>query len=308
MNHLLQHASIIVVARHGERLDYYTRDNPKYDDDDDDVTGARRNNWVANAERPFDPPLTDHGKEQAKTLGHHLHTELSKLHLPQISEIYTSPLLRCRQTACGVRTGLLGSTTIGMDDTTDNTVPVRVEPGLVESINESWYRSWALPGSDGTWGYYVNDTPAYDVETIHPMAKQPVQDLLVEWKSDTEIDQTYVSKTSIAEPYTFYPACLESSTAQRQRMKEVVTQVHQPGKTIMLVSHGGPVTHLFEELMGQNWYRHGEATYCSYSIYRRVPSEEGTGSDDTWEAIQINQSKHLHELLVAHRYLSDSDP
>ena len=291
MNHLLQKASVIVVARHGERLDYFTRDNPNYE--------TNEINWVATAARPFDPPLTDHGKEQARTLGSHLNAELSKLSLPGISEIYTSPLLRCRQTACGVRSGL-GST--GHEE---HSIPVRVEPGLVESINESWYRSWALPGSDGTWGYYVNDEPGYDIETIHPMAKQPVQALLEEWKSDVEIEQSYTSKTSIAAPYTFYPACLESSAAQRQRMKDVVTQVQAPGKTIMLVSHGGPVTHLFEELMGQNWYIHGEATYCSYSIYKRIPSQNG---NDVWEAVQINQSKHLHEMLVAHRYVSDGDP
>ena len=290
MNHVLQKVSIIVVARHGERLDYVTRDNPNFD--------TNEVNWVATAKRPFDPPLTDHGKEQAKTLGRHLSKELSKLKLPDVSEIYTSPLLRCRQTACGVRSGL------GSSDF-EHTIPVRVEPGLVESINASWYRSWALPGSDGTWGYCINDEAAYDVKTIHPMAKQPVQELLDEWKSDAEIDQSYEAKTSIAEPYTFHPLCLESSAAQRQRMKEVVTQVQEPGKTIMLVSHGGPVTHLFEELMDKNWYVHGEATYCSYSIYKRIPSETGR---DMWEAIQINQSKHLHEMLVGHRYINDGDP
>jgi broad specificity phosphatase PhoE len=291
MNHLLPKASVIVVARHGERLDYFTRDNPNYK--------PNEINWVATAERPFDPPLTDHGKEQAKTLGRHLTTELSKLNLPSVSEIYTSPLLRCRQTACSVRSEL------GSTSNEASVIPVRVEPGLVESINECWYRSWALPGSDGTWGYCIDDKAAYDVKTIHPMAKQPVQELLEEWKSDVEIDQSYTPKTSITAPYTFDPPCLESSAAQRQRMKEVVTQVHEPGQTIMLVSHGGPVTHLFEELMGQSWLFHGEATYCSYSIYKRIPSEKGV---DTWEAIQINQSKHLHEMLVAHRYISDGDP
>jgi broad specificity phosphatase PhoE len=290
MNHLLQNASVIVVGRHGERLDYFMRDNPN--------VSTNEINWVATAERPFDPPLTDHGREQAKALGLHLNTELSRLNLPGISEIYTSPLLRCRQTACGVRSGLGSNCT----NECDSGVPVRVEPGLVESINESWYRSWALPGSDGTWGY---GEEAYDVKTIHSMAKQPVQELLEEWKSDAEIDQSYIPKTSITAPYTFYPPRLESSAAQRQRMKEVVTQVQQQGRTVMLVSHGGPVTHLFEELMGQHWCIHGEATYCSYSIYKKITSETG---NDTWEAIQINQSKHLHEKLVGHNYICDADP
>ena len=286
MNHLLQEASVIVVARHGERLDYFTRDNPNFE--------SNEINWVATAERPFDPPLTDHGKEQAQTLGRHLSSELSKLSLPDISKIYTSPLLRCRQTACGVRTGL------GSTSNEQCTTPVRVEPGLVEGVEASWYRSWALPGSDGTWGYCINDEAMYDVETIHPMAKQPVQELLGEWKSDADIDQSYVPKTSIIAPYTLYPPFLESSAAQRQRMNDVVTQVQEPGRTIMLVSHNAPVSHLFEELMGQDWRVHGIATFCCYSIYKRIPSET---ENDTWEAIQINQSEYLNEM----RYISNRD-
>jgi broad specificity phosphatase PhoE len=288
MSTIDHNVSVIVVARHGERLDYYIRDNPNVSNN---VT-----NWVANAERPFDPPLTDHGKEQAKKLGQHLSNELLQLGFPSISEIYTSPLLRCRQTSFAARSGL------GNDE---GTIPVRVEEALVESINEHWYRSWALPGADGTWGYCIDDKDSYDVETIHPLAKQPVQTLLDEWISDDQIDKSYTSKTSIMEPYCFHPPHLESSAEQRKRMKGVVSSVHKPGTTVMLVSHGGPVTHLFEELVGESWHIHGEATYCSYSIYKKTKSETG---DDTWESVQINQSKHLKEMLVGHQYITDDDP
>lgn len=288
MSNVQDNVSVVVVARHGERLDYYYHYNT-----DESMNGF---NWLATAERPFDPPLTDHGKEQAKTLGRHLTSELLQLGLPSISEIYTSPLLRCRQTACGARSGLGGD---------ENAIPVRVEPALVESINECWYRSWALPGSDGSWGYLVNGEDYYDVNTIHPLAKQPVQTLLEEWTSDEHIDKSYTSKTSISEPYCFYPRHLETSAQQRQRMKEVVSSVHQAGKTVLLVSHGGPVTHLFEELVGRNWHFFGEAGYCSYSIYKKTSSQSGS---DKWEPVQINQSKHLEEKLVGPQYVTDGDP
>jgi broad specificity phosphatase PhoE len=280
MSSIPDNVSVIVVARHGERLDYYINNNPDYKTEETD--------WIATAERPFDPPLTNYGKEQARALGYHLRDELVKLGFPSISEIYTSPLLRCRQTSWYVRMGL------GIKQS-EPLIPVRVEYGLMESINDSWYRSWALPGSDGTWGYFVNDDPSYDVETIHPMAKQPVQELLKDWKKDHLIDRNYVSKTSIEAPYRFYPACLETSEQQRRRMKEVFSQVQKPGKTVMMVSHGGPVSHLFEELRGDDWEHHGEATYCSYSIYKRIATEKGT---DTIEAVQINQSDHIDNALV----------
>jgi broad specificity phosphatase PhoE len=275
-------SSVIVVARHGERLDYYVRDYPDF--------AKGETNWVATAPRPFDPPLTSHGQKQAVKLGQHLVSELSKLGLPRISEIYTSPLLRCRQTAGGARDGLVEDA---------QTIPVRVEPGLMESINEYWYRSWALPGSDGSWGYGIDDDMAYDVETVHALAKQPVQTLLEEWKSDQRLDHSHITKTSIVEPYCFYPPHLETSSQQADRLKQVVSSTSQPGKTVLLVSHGGPVTHLYEMLTGNNWYVHGEATYCSYSIYKK----KRTGTDYTWEPIQANQSNYLKETHRGGEYI-----
>jgi broad specificity phosphatase PhoE len=277
--------SVIVVARHGERLDYYIRDNP-------DVASGETN-WVASASRPFDPPLTRHGQEQAQKLGRHLAAELDKLELPQISEIYTSPLLRCRETAYGARSGLISE---------ESMLPVRVEPGLVESINEQWYRSWALPGSDGTWGFRIGGSKAYDPDSVHEMAKQPVQALLEEWKSDARLDLSYKPKTAVLEPYCFDPPLFESNLQQRIRMKEVVTSLSQPGKTVILISHGGPVTHLYEELTGNFWFEHGDSKYCCYSVYKR------DNTKDSWKPLQVNQSQYLNEQMHGDQYINDDDP
>ena len=287
MNGSSDTVSVIVVARHGERLDYYIRDNP------DAASG--NTNWVATASRPFDPPLTMHGREQAVKLGRHLAAELEKLNLPQISEIYSSPLLRCRETAIGARSGLVSEV---------ESLPIRVEPGLVESINEPWYRSWALPGSDGTWGFYIDDKKAYDPEMIHSLAKQPVQALLEEWKSDDRLDLAYVPKTSVLKPYCFNPPLFETNIQQRSRMKDVVAAVSETrGKSVLLVSHGGPVTHLYEELTGNFWFVHGESKYCCYSIYINTSAD----TENSWKPLQVNQSEYLNEKMHGDQYIDD-DP
>ena len=266
--------TVIVVARHGERKDYVIRDSGQ--------------NWVASAERPFDPPLTEHGLEQAAKLGRHLTQELEKLNLPPLSKIYTSPFLRCRQTAIGAR------------DVLKNNVPVRVELGLAESLNDKWYRSWALPGSDGTWGFSEGlPSHMYNKTNLHPASTKPVQELLVDWKTDTALDLQYEMRTTIDTPYCFAnPAVLETRQEQRSRMKQAVNIISECGTTTMLVSHGGPVTHLYEELTGNSWTKHGESTYCCYSIYEK--------KDDRWETLQVNQSNFLHEVLHGDRYVDDS--
>jgi broad specificity phosphatase PhoE len=281
--------SVIVVARHGERLDYYVRDNP-------DVASGQTN-WVASASRPFDPPLTIRGHEQALKLGQHLVAKLEKLELPQISEIYSSPLLRCRETAYAARSGWVSD---------ESMVPVRVEPGLVESLNEQWYRSWALPGSDGTWGFRIDTDNGFDSELIHPLSKQPVQALLEEWKSDARLDHTYIPKTSVSEPYCFYPSLFETNLQQRNRMKEVVASLSQPGKTVMLVSHGGPATHLYAELTKNCWFVHGKSKYCCYSIYKKDDAD----GDGAWKPLEVNQSQFLdeHEQMDEHQYINENDP
>jgi len=78
----------VVVARHGERLDYVSRD-----------LETSSKNWLANSAKPYDPPLTQHGIEQGEKLGRHLSKELEQLGIPAISSVYTSPFLRCRQTS-----------------------------------------------------------------------------------------------------------------------------------------------------------------------------------------------------------------
>ena len=343
MEQLTTTTTTVIVARHGERLDYVTRD-----------AGG---NWVA-AEikmaaannqkplqedghngrgRPFDSPLTQHGQEQAFKLGQQLARETQRLQIAPISYIYSSPFLRCLQTAVSIQGA--AAATAAATEPPMNIPPVRVELGLAESINENWYRSWSLPGANGTWGYCPPDVPTkkqhvIDPETLHPAAKQPIQTLL-DWKralqdnnstdnnskiiSTESLDMTYTSQTTIDTPYTFHPRRLESRRDQQQRMLQVVEIVSQehPGQTVVLVSHGGPVTHLYEELTQNPWHVHGESTYCCYSIYQKKMLSTTMAMTTTataqqqqqplmqWEPVVVNESKFLHEKLVAERHVSD---
>jgi hypothetical protein len=46
---------------------------------------------------------------------------------------------------------------------------------------------------------------------------------------------------------------------------------------------GGPVTHLYESLTGNNWNVHGESKYCCFSIYENV------GGDGNWKPLVVNE-------------------
>jgi broad specificity phosphatase PhoE len=210
----------VVVVRHGERLDYVMRNAGE--------------NWVATSEQPWNPPLTDNGKEQAKTLGLALPGILQELNLPPIVAIYSSPLLRCRQTGVGLATS-------------NDDLKVCVELGLVESLNENFFRSWAVAGTDGTWGYKKKEQPVLDPETLHPLSKVPVQQSILNWKdANTDaatlgrVDQDFVSTTSIETPYSLHPPNFESFRMQRTRMADTMKQLAKlhVNETIVLVSHG----------------------------------------------------------------------
>mmetsp|Transcript_50051 Transcript_50051/g.121266 ORF Transcript_50051/g.121266 Transcript_50051/m.121266 type:complete len:759 (+) Transcript_50051:57-2333(+) len=300
----------VVVVRHGERLDYVVRDK------------GQGGNWIeSHQDAPWDPPLTSHGHQQATQLGKSLHSILKPLSIPteaskNITSVYSSPFLRCRQTSAGIIQGLSSSGAVAnTEDAGEDDKPppppspilpskydlehlkVKVEYGLSESLNESWYRSWSIAGTDGTWAYRKKDLPNPELETLHPAAQSAVQPLLLDWKNktnnngqqrdtnDMEIDddnegdaslQSYMdldheSITTIDVPYSYATKTFESFKTQRRRMHDTMNTLakHHPGETIILVSHGGPVTHLYESLTGNHWDTHGEPKYCCYSIYQQ---------------------------------------
>jgi broad specificity phosphatase PhoE len=215
----------VVVIRHGERLDYVMRDDGR--------------NWIPTSDRPWDPPLTQRGHEQAYALGQALPKILEDLKLPPIAAIYSSPFWRCRQTAAGLLLG--GGQHVDCRR-------VQVELGLAESMNENWYRSWAVPGTDGTWGYRKQVIPLkeFDASTLHPAAKDSVANIL-DWRLapvddalTAYMDFDHVSKSNIDMLYSMDPPVFESYNMQRRRMHgtlELLSSDHDDS-SIVLVSHG----------------------------------------------------------------------
>lgn len=87
------------IARHANRLDFVNPD------------------WFLTAQRPYDPPLSPDGEEQAKALA-------KRLAGVSIAHIFASPFLRTVQTAHAVAEVL--------------DLPVKVESGLSEWLNPEW--------------------------------------------------------------------------------------------------------------------------------------------------------------------------
>ena len=314
------------MARHGARWDYLQRD------------AGKGREYISNAARPFDPPLSPQGLKQASRLGSHLSEKLASMKLPPIVACYASPFLRCRQTACQAVEALNSIADDAANASTEQkaTKPltVKIELGLTESLNESWYRSWALPGADSTWGFVSYDDKTthkrrrhlqeFAAEELHPLSKVPAQELL-DWqdvmthtlheedKLSNELlerlqDMTYKSRTTIAPPFALHPKVLvESKNEQMERMHEVVqvaaeqavneSATDSEGQTILLVSHGGPVTHLYTKLTGNNWSMHGDSKYCCYSIYEMCHDDgDNTNGQKKWKPLVVNQSKYLDDL------------
>jgi broad specificity phosphatase PhoE len=90
------------IARHGSRLDFVDPD------------------WHKDAPRPYDPPLSADGFPQAEQVA-------SRLKGEGISGIFSSPFLRCIQTAAVIAARLR--------------LPVRIEQGLSEWLNPEWFPS-----------------------------------------------------------------------------------------------------------------------------------------------------------------------
>lgn len=292
---------------------------------------------------------------------------------PPVDVVYSSPFSRCCQTAAGAVVGMQESAGRGddakvkeecdgddsnrtcspRDDGTDRIHKIKVEHGLSESLCEKWYRSWCLPGSDGTWGWpgAGSDIASFDgrkrddkpmaseleqheslwkvnEETMHPSAKVPARQLLatpdevvgflrredelrpVETEKEDEsrdkmdqnigqgskahdlIDLTYrQSLCPIETPYRW--SNFESRKLVRTRLDGFIRDLieRHPNETILLVSHGGPTTFLFEQLTGRPWTDHGVATYASVSVYRH---------DGSWDS-----GKKMECLVMNDKSCSD---
>ena len=115
----------IFIMRHGERLDRYLE--------------SRGQDWISTAERPLDPPLSDHGILQAQEVGRQLKN-------CGIEKIISSPLIRTVMTADIV------AEILGFEKET-----ICIEPGLVEEAKS--FRGKDTSEPQPTWNPLILSYP-----------------------------------------------------------------------------------------------------------------------------------------------------
>lgn len=269
-------SSAVFVSRHGERLDYKCL--------------ARGELWQATATRPWDTPLTDAGHMQGEAMGRACNEHVTRHNVQPVRRIFTSPLLRCAETAAAAATQLGIST-------------ISVEPALAETMCESWYRSWGVPGADSTWGGPKDGSfplgSVVDDEALHPGCLRSAQEIHnTPEVIAQELKQRYPAVTIDLGYAAFAPdtgsqyrwGSFEEEEAQAERMGGFVKAIsaQSEGETVLCVSHGGPCIGLYNHLLqctsGPN---------CGFTgLYLYKTSEE------RWEALLAGDQSHLQKLKI----------
>jgi len=216
----------LVVLRHGERTDYVEP------------------SWVSSAQRPWDPPLTDTGREQAWLAGAAIRTHLLKLGLPPVTRGFTSPLIRCAETAT-IAVGALGSSFL-----------CGVEPSLSEITDRSWYHSWGVPGANSVWGGPAHCRVGTEVprDKLHPAVFQPAGKLFLRRHEFPENISGKLSREySPYLPASDFNACWDSPETETEVFSRVSRFAEScisnfSRETTLLCTHGGPATFLYEGL------------------------------------------------------------
>lgn len=275
---------ILIIARHGARLDYEARD-----------AGW---NWTQSSDRPHDPPLSETGHTQARALGDKIDMLLKEQNLKdvRVRYVYSSPLLRCCQTASGAMSRLKEIYELQkghnlnvaeeeeIDACLDGLSRLRVEHGLMESVSLSWYSSWCLPQSDSTWGFHQKIAgwnedsvqEAVSKNIVHNLALCEVSETLL--SPEALIKQNGMRSLSIetdheqvfdlnSKSYTW--GSFESRHDNNERMKRIAQELlsRHPHECILLISHGGPTTHMYEALTQSSFDSVPLCRYTGTSIY-----------------------------------------
>ena len=153
--------------------------------------------WRRTAERPYDTPLHESGFEQAEKMGAFLKDK-------GIKHIFASPLLRAIQTAHTIAQHL--------------SLPVKLEPALVEHLKRNWF-----PDS-GPNGPRV--MPLDEVVTDYPL-----------------VDEEYKSQTVLR-----FPESRQHVIDRTKRICEMLISKYD--SHLLLVGHGRSVQHSVQFFVG----------------------------------------------------------
>ena len=265
----------VFVARHGEREDY--------------AWHKRGENWQATAARPWDSPLTPAGHLQARAMGAAAAAHAERLGLAPICHIACSPLLRCVETAAAA------ATATGVER-------VVVESRLSETMCEAWYRSWAVPGADSTWGgpaAYRKGVAVAEAD-LHPAARAAAAAThataaeLAALRATASLSDLGAGVPAVdgdaRATFDYRWGHFETDAAQTERMVAVLEARTARGGSALLVSHGGPTGALYRSLTG----RRTDCGYCGLFCYVR-------NADGSWDAPVAGDHGHLDAVPGADR-------
>eukprot|EP01063_Lacrimia_lanifica_P005484 TRINITY_DN13259_c0_g1_i1.p1 TRINITY_DN13259_c0_g1~~TRINITY_DN13259_c0_g1_i1.p1 ORF type:complete len:263 (+),score=56.92 TRINITY_DN13259_c0_g1_i1:31-819(+) len=259
----------VLVARHGERADY--------------VDGAGFFATAHGKERPWDPPLTEVGREQGLRLGARIRDELAARGLPPLTKVYTSPFIRTVETADAV------CEAVGLDT-------LRVENGLVEALVEPWFRSWGTPGCTGHWG--GDPARAYHRfadDDVHPLAHTDPSRWLLSHRELHErvtarVCCEYSSHTPVVDR-KFNWASPEPWRGMQQRCDATVRAVAaaHPEESALFITHGGPAASLDATLA----HAPDDDHLYSYTALFGYAPKHGAPTAHPWDCFVRGCSKHL---------------
>eukprot|EP00747_Dinoflagellata_sp_TGD_P191316 gnl/TRDRNA2_/TRDRNA2_54518_c0_seq1.p1 gnl/TRDRNA2_/TRDRNA2_54518_c0~~gnl/TRDRNA2_/TRDRNA2_54518_c0_seq1.p1 ORF type:complete len:886 (+),score=177.39 gnl/TRDRNA2_/TRDRNA2_54518_c0_seq1:102-2759(+) len=249
-------ATTVILARHGERLD----------DAEQMHTGRP---WVPTAERPWDPSLTPLGRLQAHRLGLKVLHSCSRLGVAPPSAVFSSPYERCFDTAaCAAQAAGVSS--------------ISVEPSLSEGLSEEFWRSWAVPGADGTWGGPDGCSMGKRVNRrdLRPEACGRLAEMVPVGRLERCIGHVLAPLDSEYTPFLPFEDIkhtwgnFESEEQLRARMRNFFDHVAEKyaGQTVMLVSHNGPTMALFRSVM-PDVVPAPPCDYCACFVLRKKDSQ-----------------------------------
>ena len=201
----------VILCRHAEREAFFR-------------TGGYDPESVGNQDRVWDDGLTEMGKDQARAVGASLNHQAKT----RISEIRTSPFLRCVQTAVQIAVAL------------DPVPEITIDPSWCEFLKHAWFGS--VPFDD----IYMNAADL-SVAAGHPLkaAQTPLLPALTDYEPDEETRPKALAKA----------------------LRRLLTEGPPTNSSILFVSHGGVLQHCVKQLCpGVDVGRAGFGHHCEVGL------------------------------------------
>ena len=267
---------LLYVARHAERLDAPSSSRARAASEDGSVRGGIE--WLkSEPERPWDPPITRHGRAQGWALGYAVASDVLQRHgkTPRQLDlkIFTSPLLRC------VETAVAAAEAMHID-------AVHVDDALMEVISRGWYSGW-----NNRDGVLREDARAFaNASTLIPSAAElhgAVSTRIVATADHASGIRIHDMRISIARPET-WTSLVRRTTSFIQRV--ALPALLRERRPVLCVSHAGNCRAFVE------WTRMGTVPMECFGFANVTtiapPARERRGR---WRILRLANVEHLSE-------------